>query len=254
MKRDHLQQRGLAVTAALAALLVLAGLPAVAGAQPGDTVRARAAVYSNGVDFAPEVAFERAVVTVSGNGRSFRYEVEANGRLSIGLFDPEGQLLPDGSYTWELQLMPTEAAAARLRAGEADAWAAQSGTFTIQGSAIADPSLTEANLYRVDDSRPATRGAFGADRGDGPDSDAAVGSRAGVEARVNAAARTAPARATAGALLQPNRGGGDDSDTVTSALGRSLEPGAATNNQLSAQSRGVAPRPRSDGSNGRPRS
>ncbi len=265
MTREQLQHRGLAGIAAVVALLVVVGLPTAAGAQRAGVERARVAVYTGGVDLVPEVAYKRAILTVAGNGQSHRYELAPGEPLSIGLFDPAGQLLADGAYRWELQLVPTERTAARLRAEAAqndgralEPWSAQSGSFTIRGGAIADPAVTEEQVPRraagSTAARPGTAASLGADRPAADDGDAAVGSRVGAEAQVNAAAARRTPAAAGGVLLQGNRTVGDDGDATSAALGRSLEATAAAN-QLSSQSRGtLAPRPRSDGSNGRPRS
>ncbi len=259
--RELPQHRGLATLATVVALLVVVGLPTSAGAQRVDAERVRAAVYTGGVDLIPEVAYQRAILTVSGNGNSYRYELAAGEPLSIGLFDPAGQLLADGAYTWELQLVPTKQTADALRAEAAEndgrafrPWSAQSGSFTIRGSAIADPAVTEEQaLRRVADSAAARPGIAVASQLATADGDAAVGSRIGVEAQVNAtAARRAPAASRGVLLLAANRAA-DDVDATSAALGRSLEP-AASANQPSQSGGALAPRPRSDGSNGRPRS
>lgn len=264
MKRVNHARRGLAVIALLA---VVVGLPALAGAE-GHGARARVATHTGGVDFLPDVAYQKAVLTVSGNGQTHRYEFAPGEAMTAGVFDPEGNLLADGVYTWELRFTPDEATAARLRAqaeangGEApDAWTAQSGSFAIRGGLVADPDAAEEQALRKAAEARAPQAATGAanplaaDRPAAQDDDAAVGSRTDVEARLQAAAaRQTPSAGSAG-LTQPDRPAGDDSDAAAAALGRSLEPATTHNDQLSAQRRGTyAPRPRSDGSNGRPRS
>jgi hypothetical protein len=254
------------------AALLLAGLVfALPGAHAADRPAgarelASATTYSGGVDFLPSVRYSQAILTVSGNGQTYRHELERGRQLSIGVFDPDGNLLADGTYSWQLQLVPTEAAAKRLRAAAAEnggrapePWAAQSGSFTIRGGFIADPAMAEAQERTATAHRRGAQSAalsasgFGGDRSAAQDDDAAVGSRAGVEAQVSAAARRqAPVAASSG-LVQADRAAQDRSDAFTAAIGRSLEPAAASDdNQLSAPPR--APRPRSDGSNGRPRS
>lgn len=263
MTRENLQHRGLAAFVAGVALLMAAGLPATAAAQSADVQRARVAVYSGGVDLVPEVAYQRAILTVSGNGQSYRYDLAQGKPLSIGLFDPDGQLLVDGTYRWELQLVPTKQTAEKLRAEAAEnngralrPWTAQSGSFTVRGGAIADPNLTEEQaLNRLADSATARPGLSAGTSLSAVDSDATIGSREGVEAEVNAAAaRATPRAALGGVLVQADRAAGDDADATSAALGRSLEA-TPTTDLISPQSRGAfAPRPRSDGSNGRPRS
>ena len=260
-KGETITMRLIKTGAVLTALMAAAMLsPALAA--DGPMQRASVAVYSGGVDFLPNVAHDGAVLTVSGNGQTWRYEVGARERPSIGVFAPDGQLLADGTYTWELQLRPGKAAAKRLREAAAEnggrapePWTAQSGSFAIRGGFIADPALSEAQERTASGPQRGLRSSFVAGsfaaRGPAEDDDDAVGSSADAEARVSAAAARRGPTAGTGVLQQPDRAPGDRSDAVTAALGRSLE----FNNQQAAPSRrATAPRPRSDGSNGRPRS
>ena len=254
----------------LTALLALAALPTALAAQRGGAQdRAAVSVYAGGVDFRPSISYSQATLTVSGNGQTYSYHLAPGRRVSIGMFGPDGQFLDDGTYTWSLDFVPTAADATRLRAEAAEndgralaPWTAQSGSFAIQGGVIADAGLVEAQQRTAAETRDGASisdfgtSSFGTGREAAQDDDGAVGSQAGVEAQVNATAgRQAPA-ASGGVLLQPDRTARDDSDAISAAMGRSLERAAAANdNQFSAQSQGaLAPRPRSDGSNGRPRS
>lgn len=261
MIRELFQHHGPLAATALLALLAL-GLPAAAGAEPpgGTADRARVAVYAGGVDLIPEVAYRRATLTVSGNGVDHRYDLAPGQSLSIGMFGPDGQLLADGVYTWELRLVPTEATAAELRRSAAEnggralaAWTAQSGTFTIRGGIIADPALGEASRRRA--AEPASASSLTpsfatVSSAAAGDDDFTVGSRADVEAAAKAAGRRSAAAAD-GALAPEMHLTVEDSDRA--APGRAPEAtSAAADNQQFASSR--TPRPRSDGSNGRPRS
>lgn len=267
MNRDQWQQHGVATASAILAILALAGLPATAGAVGPIADSAQVAVYAGGVDFLPYDAYRKAVLTVSGNGATHRYQFDSYQKVTIGLFDPAGELLTDGRYNWELQLVPTEAQAKRLRAEAEDndgvspqALAPQSGWFAIRNGAIADPALGEAQRTRAVDptagpSPFATASGLDARRPPAQDEDGVVGFGDGVEAEVNAAARRQTPAAADGAPVRPDRSAAKDTDATTTGLGRSLEAAAATDNQIDEQSLGAqAPRPRSDGSNGRPRS
>lgn len=260
MKRVNLPRGGLVP---IAALLLIASLPAVAGAE-SDFAQARVATHTGGVDFLPDVAYQKAVLTVSGNGETYRYEFAPGEAMTAGVFDPAGDLLADGVYTWELRFVPDEATAATLRAqaqandGRApEAWTALNGSFGLRGGLVADPTLAEEQpLRRAADTAAARAGtgapsSLGGDRSGGPDEDATIGFSADAQARLRAAARLEPVAAGAG--LTSDRPAGEDSDAA--AIGRSLEPAAAPDDQFSAQTReAFAPRPRSDGSDGRPRS
>lgn len=190
--RMQANRGALLAVAVVAALVALAPMTAQAGKL------ATATVYAGGVDFLPGVDHAGATATVSGRTLTFQRSFAAGERLSIGLFDPDGQLLPDGTYTWRLQLVPGRAAArdlrraARRNGGTApDAWQALSGAFTIRDGRMADPGLRESRPARRDaaglraalpaDLTAANRGARVAD-----DDDAAVA--AGHAPRANAVA------------------------------------------------------------------
>jgi endosialidase-like protein len=115
------------------------------------------------LDWRPQVGSERWVLTVSGPGDLFlRQEFEAGQSPFLSLFDPQGQRLPDGSYTWELRGTPkidalTKEKLAKTReVGEKDkSWQAvklpgrplvQSGHFFVrEGSFAAAPVETAAH-------------------------------------------------------------------------------------------------------------
>lgn len=241
VKRTHLL-RGVLPSAALfvagvAALAPPATLEAQSPARGDGTQVASAAVWAGGVDLTPEVRYREAVVTVSGNGRVFRQAVKAGGDLSIGVFDPEGQLLPDGVYKWELELVPDTRTAAKLRAAAAsnggvapNAWRRESGTFAIYNGLVVAPDLVEAVQGRPAAAGavlPAAVGAASADRRASGDDDAAVGSRKGVEASTRAARESQPQLAAAAPLEGEAL---ERSDVAARALGVSLERTSAAQN------------------------
>lgn len=249
----------------IVALLVAAlAFPGALGAEPQEDL-ATATVYSGGVDFLPNVDYSRAVLTVSGNGSSFSRVAYPGERLSIGMFDPEGQPLADGVYRWQLELRPSAEAAWELKkaasrnGGEAPAaWQPQTGAFAIRNGLIADPELTEPGASRRNDSAGAgLSAAFGPStaRAAATDSDDAVGSQTGVEAQARSAAGDVRRAASAlGLESQPSRGA-ERSDATAYALGQSLE--TPTNDEPAAHAAAAASARRSasaDGANGRPRS
>ncbi len=274
MRRDHWQHRGRLCAAALAAALVAFGLPTAAEAQGASGTalggeKALVTVYSGGVDFLPEVDFKKAVLTVSGKGRTYRQELDAGDRLSIGMFDPEGNLLPDGVYTWELKFVPTDEVAHELRAEAArnpgkrlEAWQAQSGSFAIRDGTVADPGLAEPRPVRArargmtaDLALPSAPPAA-ARRGSAEDSDDAVGLTVEFEASLRAAGAMAPAP-----VAIPRRAGEagfERSDSATLAFGASLEPAVAPERMEPPALGLAAPSARSsaseDRANGRDRS
>lgn len=238
MKGTHVRGGALPLAALLVAGSASIALPAPIEAQRpargGGTEVASASVYAGGVDFMPEVRYRQAIITVSGNGTSFRQVIKAGGDLSIGVFDPAGQLLPDGVYKWALELVPDAKAAEKLRAAAAlnggiapEAWRPHTGTFAIHNGLVVAPDLVEP--------RPAPRpeapvgaalpNAFGAPSAAWAapaDDDSAVGSRKGVEASMRAALQSQPQAAAAGKA--PLDGAGlERSDAAAQAMGRPLE-------------------------------
>ena len=145
----------------LAGLLALATAPALAGEAITDL-----ATGPTSITFSPKVDYASVVLTVSGPGEtSLRYELSAGQVPAINLRDRAGNLLADGSYTWELRLNPlidadTRAAlaAARLRddtsivdtlrqQGRLPAEPlVQSGTFTILDGLVVAPDQEETSL------------------------------------------------------------------------------------------------------------
>ena len=139
--------RRLLLAVAAAALLV----PCVALAAPQATL-AEARIGGASIEFAPQVDFSRAVLTVSTpGGQVLRFE--GVGTVpSFGLFDAKGQPHADGAYQWELRLSPRmtpelrkELRAARARGEEGSIGdRVVSGSFAIAGGAFVDPGEKEA--------------------------------------------------------------------------------------------------------------
>ena len=264
MTRNHLRTGALGAAVLIVAGLVPVGLPSALHAEGPAQELVTATLYAGGVDFQPHVPFRRAVLTVSGNCQLYSRVFEAGERLSLGLLDPEGQPLAPGTYTWSLELVPDAATARELRiaatrnGGEAPApWAPQPGSFTVFDGSIVDQGLEEAAPGRGFNSglssSTALAGPLPATNAVAEDTDSAVGTRQGVEAESRAALARAKARpALVGGLQHPDRANFEREDATAQALGGSPEP--TLDNQSPAQSRSATPRPRSDGSNGRPRS
>ncbi len=133
-----------AVMAVLAAGLLAVAGPATALEPAGELATVN--VSSAGIDFRPEVEFGRAILTLSGGGDVYTREFAPGEDPFVSVFGPEGHLLADGSYQWELVLLPTRDARAALmiaaseNGGEAPgARAAQTGAFVIVDGYIADP-------------------------------------------------------------------------------------------------------------------
>lgn len=220
--------------AALAAIVIPATLEAQAPVPGGSAAIASATVFAGGVDLQPSRRHSGGVVTVSGNGLVFQQKIEANRGASIGVFDPEGQLLPDGVYGWELELYPDARTAKRLREaarknnGRAPgAWQRQTGTFAIRNGLVAEPGLVETRAARRPEGAgpafPSTVAGPSAARGPAVDDDLAVGASKGVEAAVRAAGLRSTPQAQAGGRSQLDSEAVERSDAAALVTGRSLE-------------------------------
>ena len=139
----------------LSVAVAVAGVPAAAMGPATPEQSATVNVFPTGVQFQPNTSFKQAVVTVSGAGKAYRYVFSAGSTPEIGSFDPQGQPLPDGSYAWQLELLPTREAARQLAIAARDnggiapnAPAPLSGTFTIAGGYLASPELQEVEPVR----------------------------------------------------------------------------------------------------------
>jgi len=125
----------------------LVALPSIAQQNATPTVAAVEAGPS-AISWAPQVRYDKLVLTVQGGG--YHTTQEFTGRPHFTPTDPDGYLLPDGSYTWELTVVRGGSNARRGASGESadgrsveatDAPEAlvQSGSFTISGGAIVAP-------------------------------------------------------------------------------------------------------------------
>lgn len=104
---------------------------------------AKVDVGSNSVIWNPMTG-DKMVLTVSGPAGDFRHEFAAGEKPALDVFDKNGALMQDGSYTWQLKTLPEidSATRAAMRESRNDGTpfrgvlptgATQSGTLTIQG-------------------------------------------------------------------------------------------------------------------------
>ncbi len=166
----NLYRQGSAAVALLAGLMLLPAGSALAGEAdraPGINRQGRMAeakVFQSGIDLAPKVGYTQAILTVSGASGVFRRTIEAGDPLEVDLFDPEGEVLLDGVYRWELRLMPDAKTAKELRAmaragkSTADAWPPASGEFVVRGGVIDNADVSEPRPARVQDPNAGGRG------------------------------------------------------------------------------------------------
>jgi hypothetical protein len=153
---NSLESKKIWVAVVLAALVAL---PTFAQQEATPTVAAVEAGPGS-ISWEPRVSFDKLVLTVEGGG--YHTTQEFTGRPYFAAVDPEGYQLPDGSYTWELTVVPRTRPASRgaaeesadgrsTQAGEASEALVQSGSFTIVNGAIVAPGPAAA--------RPGTRAA-----------------------------------------------------------------------------------------------
>jgi hypothetical protein len=156
-------------------LMGLAILPAFAGEAREAAVEAPPIVAlmssgSAGIDWAPLVEYDKLVLTVTGpDDVVIRREFKAGEQPSLSLFNRRGQKLADGSYSYELRVVPvfepevrerlsaareagnTAAVLSELRrAGKLPSASVQSGHFQITGGTLVTTvsGLTEASLNK----------------------------------------------------------------------------------------------------------
>ena len=166
----------------LAALVLaaLVALPAIADEPSAAPRVASMSTAPGGLSWAPRVSFDKLVLTVQGGDFTSTQEF-TSGQPYFAPVDAEGYQLPDGTYTWELTVIPRaldangktyrsaqpSADGRSMKEAQAPEGLIQSGSFTITGGAIVDPNLSEPESAAP---RPATRAAAAADI---DDSDAA---------------------------------------------------------------------------------
>jgi len=148
----------LPLAALICALIFCLATAAYARGPVGDTVRNAGEIFWN-VN-APNEGF---VLTVSGNDVNLRAEYAAGEQPSINPADFAGEALEDGTYTFELQVVPRldasvretlanaraqgngEAVSSELRrAGLIPEALVQSGSFTVEGGWIVTDQIEEA--------------------------------------------------------------------------------------------------------------
>lgn len=149
----------LGIAAALALALVAAGSAVAAG----DGEVARVTSSPSRIDFAPVASgYAKLVLVVSMPDGSVETREFASGSTpSFQAFDAKNLARPDGTYSWELRLVPvvsaeTKARLAKARADGDDAaveelvrsgklsqGAVQSGSFSVQGGAFVSTGATE---------------------------------------------------------------------------------------------------------------
>lgn len=143
----------------LVALLVPTYLRAGASSPPADPIATLTASPVS-LDWTPLADHERLVLTVAGpDGLLLRQELEPGKAPSLGLLDSTGTRLPDGSYSWELRVIPRRQVGMReKRTGPGqspDRPLVQSGHFSIQNGSFVVPEPPEGT---PPDSRKPTPG------------------------------------------------------------------------------------------------
>lgn len=257
MSRQPLRHVAVPTVAVLVAGVALVA-PAALDAQLAAPPLAEVNVSSSAVDFFPNVGHDGAKLTLSGAGKVFAWNFAAGERPSLGAFDPDGNYLADGTYSWELSFTPDaqtrknlQSAASANRGEAPQAWRALSGSFTIRNGAIASPGLVEPGAGAEGRSAGFSAGPAGGfavhSRGEALDTDAGGAS----EAQFRAASGPAAASSYGAGLQAVNPSGGADSDAAVMA-GMSAEAPAAAFVQTAVAERPAARKYEPGGKNGRP--
>ena len=145
----------------LTALLVAAGLSlsAAATAEPVSGPVAIASVGPNSIAWQPQVDHQALVLTISGHDIFVSRRFELGEEPVFNGFDAPGKALPDGTYTWQLTVIPRldERQARESANGRSDddgsvgkqasarKGLSQSGAFTISQGIFVRPDETEAD-------------------------------------------------------------------------------------------------------------
>lgn len=154
-------------------LAALVALPAVAQEAAEAPAVATMRTAPGSVSWAPLTSFDKLVLTVQGEEFSSTREF-TSGSLHFAPVDPDGYQLPDGTYNWEIRVIPPALSfnstvvrgdeisdnGRTHKLGIAPEPLVQSGTFTIADGAIVDPGLIEPESAAP---RPGTRAAEAAD-------------------------------------------------------------------------------------------
>lgn len=130
-------RRSVVAVVSLCSLFVAAWLLSDAAASVGPREAAKPhaemALGADRIDWQPAGDYEQVVLTIAGpEGLWLRKEFEAGQPASLGLFDDNGQKLPDGTYTYELRPVSNQESRERPLV--------QSGHFSIKnGSFVTSP-------------------------------------------------------------------------------------------------------------------
>lgn len=236
MSKTHFRYgRNSAAVLFVAGLVSLAGPSALEAQRPAAQEVAAVSAFPGGLDFLPQVGYSWAIITWSGGDRYFRQEFAAGESPFIGTFDLQGQPLPDGTYTWELELVPDRVAARDLMIAASKSGglapstrSALSGSFAILNGAIVDSELVEPEPIQATGRTQLTgdvavaSGLMPVARVDQGDSDEAVAAGHQVEGRDSGATvgrQTTEDMATALGLTLLARADQRDSDAAVAAAG-----------------------------------
>lgn len=145
------------VALAFASLLLAMSMPA---ARAADEI-AKMVAAEGRIVWEPKVEYWQLRLTVSKGERVYQQTFGASAKPYFSLVDERGQPLPDGSYTYELSLVPRidpDRRAAQVKARETGdpkmlerlaeelrpkTATTQSGTFSLSKGAVADPAAVE---------------------------------------------------------------------------------------------------------------
>ncbi len=143
-------------------LLLVAGLvPAQrVQAQEADLAIADLTQSASGLEWQARIAMERSVLTISRpDGQVVRREISAGQPITFEAFDKAGNRLPDGAYTWQLELVPRISNDVRARMAAAREAGDEAALAAIQASLNLPARLIDSGSFRIEAGSIVTAGA-----------------------------------------------------------------------------------------------
>ena len=149
----HARRMGVAVVALCALFVSVLLLPEVAASEGVRESKpfAEMAVGAGRVDWQPSGDYENLTLTVAGpEGLWFRQEFAAGQPASLSLMNQAGQLLPDGTYAYELRIVPRKAGSLPERSLlQAGSFVVRDGSFTAAFEETEPPARKTPTATRV---------------------------------------------------------------------------------------------------------
>jgi len=145
----------------LLAMLGLAGAPLALPAETAEQPLTQMLMTPSQITWLSQLPENALVLTVSAKDVYLRQEFESGAPPSLVVIGPDGELLPDGAYTWEIHAVgrtdrsalpegnakvaaTSERSGVRFERRRARRMRLQSGDFQIEGGTFVVPDITTA--------------------------------------------------------------------------------------------------------------